>query len=466
MKRGDMELEERLKRTLGDEKVSTGLQERVTYGADAFTFANIPAVIVQPESHQEVLAVLKLAGEHRRPVIPRGGGSGLAGAAVPQDEQALIIDTARLNKTLQLDFDNLCARVEAGVRVNQLASELEKRGFWFPPLPSSAAIATLGGVIATNASGKYSMKYGVTGNYVRGLRVALPSGETLQLGGKAVGSVSGYDLKSLYVGSEGTLGVITEAIVGFIPQPKEIATALIGFQRLEDAARMISRVIREGLSPAVLELMDSYTVASVKRYAQIDLPEGAVVLAEIDGMTEGEIQIGIEALVKMGKKEGATLVQYAATPSERAGVMRARDAAYPALASIKPVPLLEDVAVPLKHLPQMVKEIERISAEYGVIIGTYGHAGRGLLHPQILIDDRDEAEVKAANKAIEEMFKTAISLGGTLSGEHGIGVAKRDYMHLEHGKTALDQMRAIKGLVDPNNVMNPGKALPPVSRLH
>jgi len=344
--------------------------------------------------------------------------------------------------------------------VHQAAKEIEEEGFWFPPLPSSAKVATLGGVISTNASGKYSMKYGVTGNYVRGLKVALPTGETLELGGKVVNSVSGYDLKSLYVGSEGTLGVITEAIIGFIPKPKEVATVLIGFERLEDAAQAISRIIREGLYPAVLELMDSYTITSVKRYTGIDLPEGAIVLAEADGMTEEEVRRGIEAIVKIGEEEGSSLIKYASTPAERAQVMEARDAAFPALASIKPIPILEDVAVPIRHLPQMIGEIQRISKEYDIIIGTYGHAGRGLLHPQILVDDRDEAEVKAANQAIKDIFETAIKLGGTLSGEHGIGIAKKDYMPLEHSKIALQQMKSIKQLIDPQGIMNPDKILP------
>lgn len=454
-----MSLEDELRRLIGEGKVSTSLQERVVYGADAFTFSKIPAVVVQPESHEEVLAVLKVASQHERPVIPRGGGSGLAGAAVPTDEEAIIISTTRLNKILELDLDNLCARAEAGVMVNDLAKEIEQEGFWFPPLPSSAKVATVGGVISTNASGKYSMKYGVTGNYVRGLKIALPTGETLELGSKVVNSVSGYDLKSLYVGSEGTLGVVTEAIVGFIPKPREVATVLIGFEQLEDAAQAISRIIREGLYPAVLELMDSYTITSVKRYTGIDLPEGAIVLAEADGMTEEEVQRGIEAIVKIGEEEGSSLIRYASTSAERTQIMEARDAAFPALASIKPIPILEDIAVPIKHLPQMIREIQRISKDYDVIIGTYGHAGRGLLHPQILIDDRDGAEVRAANQAIAEMFKTAIKLGGTLSGEHGIGMAKKDYMPLEHSKLALEQMKSIKQLVDPQGIMNPCKIL-------
>lgn len=449
-----------LQEVLGPQKVLTGIEDRIAYSYDGTFAQHLPDVAVLPESTDDVAAVMRVATEHCVPVVPRGMASGLAAASVPFSG-GIALSLTRMNRILELDEENRTVRVEAGIITADLQDYVERRGLFYPPDPSSNKHSTIGGNVACNAGGPRCLKYGVTGDYVMGLTVVLPDGEVLRTGGKAIKNVVGYDLTSLFVGSEGTLGVITEALLKLITKPAFVRTALAEFPSLDDASRTVNAILSAGIVPATLELMDETAIACIEEAMKLGLPLDveAMLIIETDGSDEEAVVREIEAVARICRENGARSVRVAQDEAERAQLWRARRSVSPSLARKAPNKLGEDITVPRSAIPEAIRRIKAISARYGLPIVIFGHAGDGNLHPNILFDRRDPAQWEKVEAMVGEIFDVALDLGGTLSGEHGIGTFKKPYMERALGRFSLDVQRRIKQTLDPLNIMNPGKVL-------
>lgn len=450
----------KLTEILGKEKLLTEWEERLTYAYDSQVEEAIPAAIAFPQSEEEVAEILKLAYEEEFFVVPRGAGTGLSGGSVPLNN-ALVLSFEKMDKILQIDEQNLYAIAQPGVITLNFQNEVEKRGLFYPPDPASAKASTLGGNIAENAGGLRGFKYGVTGDYILSMKAISPQGELLNLGAKTIKSVSGYDLVSLFCGSEGTLGIIVEATIRLLPLPEAWSAMLLVFPSLDEAASAVSLIIAEGIIPSSLEIMDNFTINAVEDYKHLGLPRdaGAIVLLEVDGYKES-VEREMEKVEKLLPRMSIKEVRRAREEKERDSIWEGRRSALAALARISPTTLLEDVTVPRSQLSPMVKEIERIGKKYDLKIGTFGHAGDGNLHPTFLTDWRNAEERERVKKAIEELFSAAVELGGTLSGEHGIGLAKAPFLPKEFNRATIEAMKAIKKALDPKGLLNPGKIFP------
>ncbi|MBC7252286.1 MAG: FAD-binding protein, partial [Anaerolineae bacterium] len=342
-------------------------------------------------------------------------------------------------------------------------AEVEKLGLFYPPDPSSNRQSTIGGNIACNAGGPRCLKYGVTGDYVLGLTVVLPDGQILQTGGKAIKNVVGYDLTSLFVGSEGTLGVITEALLRLTTKPRFVRTARAEFPSLDDASRTVNAILTEGIVPATLELMDETAIACIEEAMGLGLPLDveAMLIIETDGADEETVVREIEAVSRICRENGARQVNVAQDEQERDRLWKARRSVSPSLARKAPNKLGEDITVPRSAIPEAIRRIKAISATHGLPVVVFGHAGDGNLHPNILFDKRDAEQWAKVEQMVGEIFGVALELGGTLSGEHGVGVLKQPYMERAVGRLSVEVQRRIKQALDPLNIMNPGKVLPP-----
>jgi len=408
-----------------------------------------------------VAAVVRIAAEHHVPVVPRGMASGLAAASVPFGG-GIALSLTRLNRILEIDEENRTVRVEAGVVTADLQAVVEQRGLSYPPDPSSNRHSTIGGNIACNAGGPRCLKYGVTGDYVMGLTIVLPDGRVLETGGKAIKNVVGYDLTSLFVGSEGTLGVITEALLRLTTRPQFVRTALVEFPSLDDGSRTVNAILAAGIVPATLELMDETAIACIEEAMHLGLPLDveAMLIIEADGSDEEAVVREIEAAACICRENGARQVNVAQDEAERTSLWRARRAVSPSLARKAPNKLGEDITVPRSAIPEAIRRIKGLSQEYGLPIVVFGHAGDGNLHPNVLFDKRDPEQWAKVETMVERIFDVALELGGTLSGEHGVGTLKRPYMEQALGALSLEIQWRIKRALDPLNIMNPGKVLP------
>lgn len=454
-------MDEKIRQSLidivGDSNYSDNLIDMVSFSYDASEHSERPSHGVWAESTEQVSEILKLANRELIPVIPRGAGTGLSGMAVPV-KGALILDLTRMNSILEISIEDRLAIVQAGLVYSALENALMPYGFFFPPDPASGTVCTLGGNVATNAGGLKGAKYGTTRDYVLGLKVVLPDGRILRTGSKTMKSVSGYDLTRLFVGSEGTLGVVTEITLKINPRPTASSTALATFDNLEDAGNSLSQIMYSGIIPSALEILGRHTIVAINRNTDLNLPEvDAMILAETDGYTHEETDYQMDKVIEVFKRNRAKDLKKAQTREEAIELWKARKSAYAVLARIKTHFVLEDVTVPMSRITDLLKGIEAISQKHRIQIATFGHAGDGNLHPQILYDGYDPTQVEHKEAASAELFRLAIDLGGTLTGEHGIGLSKAPHMTLEHDSVAMDVMRSIKKLLDPNNIMNPGK---------
>ena len=410
---------------------------------------------VYPGNTAEIVQVLKLANQEKIPVIPRGAGTNVSGGTISVGD-CIILVLKRLNKILELDRKNLIAVVEPGVVTGQLQNEVERVGLFYPPDPASLAVSTMGGNVAECAGGPRGVKYGVTRDYVIGLEVVLPTGEVINTGGRTIKNVTGYDMTKLFTGSEGTLGVITKIIVKLIPLPEAKNTMLAVFSEIDQASETVSEIIARGVVPTTLELLDNIYIRNIEEYAKVGLPidAEAVLLIEVDG--DKEIlakQIG--KIEEICQRLGAVQIRIAQTKEEAEELWRARRSAFPAVSRVRPTIIGEDVTVPRSSIPAMVRQIREIAAKYNVMIAVLGHAGDGNLHATLLTDETDREEWSRVEKAIDELFVAAVKLGGTLSGEHGIGRAKSKFITLQTGEVGLEIQRRIKQALDPNNILNP-----------
>lgn len=443
---------------VGHENVYSDQASLLAYSYDSTAqFQALPDVVIAPRSTEEVSAIVKLCNKHRIPIVPRGSGTNLCAGTTPL-HGGLVLLFKHMDKIIEIDEDNLTATVQPGVITQDLIQTVEERGLFYPPDPGSMHISQIGGNISENSGGLRGLKYGVTRDYVLGLEIVLPNGEVIRTGGKLAKDVAGYDLTRLYVGAEGTLGIITEAILKLIPKPKYKRTMLALFHDIEAAAQSVSDIIASRIIPATLEFLDNATVRVVEDFAKIGLPTeaDAILIIEQDGEEE-VVQRDIEKIATLCRDNGAFDVSVANTEEEAEALLTARRAALSALSRLKPTTILEDATVPRSEIANMVRAITKIAKKYDLNICTFGHAGDGNLHPTCLTDVRNKDEMKRVEMAFEEIFKEAVALGGTITGEHGVGAMKLPYLHLKAGESGIDAMRQIKLALDPNNIMNPGK---------
>lgn len=451
-------LKEQLIKVVGAENVDDTTSGRLVYSYDATpNYQSLPDLVVAPRNAGEVAAVLKRCNETKTPVYSRGSGSNLCADTCPV-RGGVVLLLKHMNKILELDKENLALTVQPGVITKTICDTVEKEGLFYPPDPSSMKISTIGGNISENSGGLRGLKYGVTRDYVMALQVALPSGELIRTGGKLTKDVAGYDLTRLFVGSEGTLGVITEATLKLIPKPESQKTMLALYQDIEAAGRSVSKIIADKMIPVTLEFLDQDTLRAVEDFAHIGLPTDvkAILLIVQDGPPE-IVERDIKKIAEICRSEQAIDVQLAASEEEAEKLATARRSALSALARLKPTTILEDATVPRSEIATMVRAISEIAEKYDVRISTFGHAGDGNLHPTCLTDARNTDEMQRVEEAFAEIFEKAIELGGTLTGEHGIGMTKAPYLEWKLGEAGIRVMRGIKQAIDPNGIMNPGK---------
>ena len=452
---------EELRGIVGSSNLLTADEDLLAYGFDGTWYEHRPLAVALPSSTAEVAAIHVLATRERIALTPRAMGSGLSGGAVPL-AGSLVLAIGRMNRILEIDEVNHVAVVQPGVITADLQAAVEARGLFYPPDPSSLKQSAIGGNVAENAGGARCLKYGVTRDYVQALEVVLPDGAIVRTGGKMVKNVTGYDLRSLFTGSEGTLGTVTETTLRLLPKPKHARTATASFARLEEAARTVTAIMAAGLLPTSIELLDQITMQCVEEYLHLGFPvtAEAMLLFGVDGNHESTLDEDLAGIEAVARANGALDVRLARSDAESLQLWAGRRAISPALARKTPNKLGEDISIPRSELVTMIRRIREIAARYDLVIPVFGHAGDGNLHPNILCDRRDREQMVRVREAAREIFEAAVALGGTLSGEHGIGLLKKQFMELDLGPEALRVMRAIKDAIDPLGIMNPGKVFP------
>ncbi len=449
-----------LRRIAGTEHVADSRAALATHAFDATQRRFLPDVVVWPGSTEEVAAIVRLAAAERIPVLPRGAGSGFSGGALAV-QGGIVLTLTRMNRILEIDPHNMLAVVEPGVTTAAFQEAVEVQGLFYPPDPASKAFSTLGGNIAECAGGPRCVKYGVTRDYVLGLTVVLPTGKVIRTGGRTVKNVVGYDLTRLFVGSEGTLGIVTAAILRLLPKPAARRTMLAAFDRIENAALAVSAIIRDRIVPTTLEFMDAAAIDCVRHLPGVALPEHcqALLIIEVDGEAE---QLGpqLERISLLVQPLGLKEARIAASEAEAEAIWQVRRSVSPALRKLGPDKFNEDIVVPRAQVPEMIRALAEISQRYGVPIINFGHAGDGNIHVNLMVDLRLPGTQERVDAALDALFRRAVALGGAISGEHGIGLAKQPFIGLNVDADTLDAMRVIKNALDPLGIMNPGKIFP------
>ncbi|MCR2821460.1 glycolate oxidase subunit GlcD [Lederbergia panacisoli] len=452
------QIKTKLSSIVGKENVIDSQAGRLVYSYDATpNYQSMPDLVIAPRNTKEIAEIVNVCRDEKIPIIPRGSGTNLCAGTVPT-EGGIVLLFKNMNQILEVDEENLTVTVQPGVITQDMIREVEKKGLFYPPDPSSMKISTIGGNINENSGGLRGLKYGVTADYVMALEAVLPNGDIIRTGGKLAKDVAGYNLTQLLVGSEGTLAIITEATLKLIPIPETKQTMLALYQSMDAAARTVSEIISAKIIPATLEFLDQPTLKAVEDFAKIGLPTDveAVLLIEQDGPHE-IVAHDMKKMADICTKEGAVSVKIAETEVEALALTEARRSALSALARLKPTTILEDATVPRSEIANMVKAINEIAKKHNVTICTFGHAGDGNLHPTCPTDVRDKEEMKRVDAAFADIFAKAIELGGTITGEHGVGMMKAPFLEWKLGTEGILIMRAIKQSFDPHNIMNPGK---------
>ena len=448
----------RLREIVGKDNVALDAATRYIYGSDASIHHHMPDVVVRPGCTKEVSEILKLCNERLIPVTARGAGTGLAGQTVPV-KGGIVLEMMRMNRILSVRVEDLYCEVEPGAVFAHLNKALEPHGYWFPPGPGSGDVCTIGGMIANSASGIRTVKYGATRDLTLGLEVVLADGTMIDVGNRGLKNASGYQLEKLFVGSEGTLGIITKARIRIMPKPKSSGSLIASFDSLEAAGGAISQVYKARLWPSALEIMDQNCIQAVKRAFGTPLPDvAALIIIEMDG-DRRVVEEDLKAAADICRASGAGDIDFATDPVKIAMIWEARKSVLPAMASSGergPVPLADDIGVPISKVPEVVGKIGEIARRNGIVIGAYGHAGEGNIHCKVLINIKSEKEWAAGKRATDEIHEAVLLAGGTVSAEHGIGITRGRLFRVERG-AAVEVMRKIKKVMDPNNILNPGK---------
>ena len=448
----------KLRDIVGAENVLTSREDLIPYAFDGTAvMKEMPGSVVFAVSTEQISAVLKLANDTETPVVTRGSGTGLSGGSVPAAD-CIVLCTVKMGAILEVDAANLTMTVEPGVTTIQIAEAAEKAGLFYPPDPGSMKISTIGGNVAENSGGLRGLKYGVTRNYVMGMEVVLPDGEVMRLGNKCVKDVAGFSLKDVMIGSEGTLGVITKVLLRLIPKPAAKKTMVATFDAMDAAAQTVSDIIAAQIIPCTLEFLDRTTIHCVEDFAKVGLPLDceALLLMETDGHPAAVAEEAAK-MEELAKANGAMEVRVARDAAEAAQLATARRSAFSALARLAPTTILEDATVPRSELAHMIRFVAEVAKKYELKIGTFGHMGDGNLHPTFLTDERNEAEIHRVHEAFKEIFDEAIRLGGTITGEHGIGLAKKEFLPKFAGAAQMRVMRELRKALDPKGILNPGK---------
>ena len=446
-----------LQQIVGPDQVSTEQADRICYSYDATQQQFLPDVVVHPGSAEEIARILQLANTEKVPVFPRGAGSGFSGGSLPT-KGGIVLVTRRLDRILRIDTENLIAEVEPGVVTEEFQMAVEKVGLFYPPDPASLKFSTLGGNVAECAGGPRCVKYGVTKDYILGLEVVTPQGDIIRTGGETMKGVVGYDLTKLMCGSEGTLGILTKLVIKLLPLPEAKKTMLVMFDSIDGAAKGVSAIIGGKIIPTTLEFMDAATLECVRKATGLDLPAPAraVLIIEVDGERDLiERQAG--KILEIVQPLGVVETRVANTPAESEEIWKVRRSVSPSLRSVNPDKFNEDICVPRSKVPEMIRAVEAIASRYAIPIVNFGHAGDGNIHVNVMIDKATPGELEKAEGAIEEIFAAALKLGGTMSGEHGVGITKAPYIPMELDPAAVAYMKTIKRALDPNNILNPGK---------
>src|SRR5688572_21056900 len=447
----------------GSGNVLTAPEDLIPYSFDGTAaISQLPGCVLFVQNAGQVSAILKLANRDGLDVVTRGSGTGLSGGSVPSPN-CIVMCTVRMDKILELDRANLTLLAEPGVTTLAIADAAIAAGLFYPPDPGSMRISTIGGNVAENSGGLRGLKYGVTRNYVMGMEVVLPQGEVMWLGNKCVKDVAGYSLKDIFVGSEGTLGVITKVLLRLIPKPQVKKTMVATFAQMDHAAETVSAIIAAQVIPCTLEFLDRTTIHCVEDYAKIGLPLDceALLLMETDGHPAVVAEEAAQ-MEKICREKACKEVRVAKDDAEATKLASARRAAFSALARVSPTTILEDATVPRSELAKMIRFVEQIAKKYRLKIGTFGHMGDGNLHPTFLTDERNKEEMHRVEEAFKEIFDEAIRLGGTITGEHGIGLAKKSFLPKFAGDAQMELMRALRKALDPNEILNRGKMFDPL----
>ena len=449
---------EKLKSIVSLKNFFDSKEDKLVYSYDGTpVYQQLPEAVLFPQDEGQISQIIKLANSEKFNVVPRGAGTGLSGGSIPVDNSVVVVMT-KWDKILEVDTNNLTAWVEPGVVTGILQKEVEKLGLFYPPDPGSLNVCTIGGNVANNAGGLRGLKYGVTKNYVLGIEMILPNGELLKTGGKNMKDVAGYNLRDFIVGSEGTLGIITKVLLKLVPKPTKTITLLIFFDKLIDAGKTVSDIIASHIVPSMMEFLDNTTINCVEDYTHIGLPRKseAILLIEVDG--RGSIvQDDAETIRTIAVKNNASALKGADNETEANVLKTARRSAFSALARRMPTTILEDATVPRSELPIMIEKVSKAAKMFDVMIGNFGHAGDGNLHPTCLTDERDSNQLEKVHRVFEYIFNEAIKLGGTITGEHGTGLAKKHFLEQVAGPAGVDMMKKIKMAIDENNILNPGK---------
>jgi glycolate oxidase len=446
-----------LQSIVGKDNVYSSKADRICYSYDATQQSFLPGVVVHPGSTEEISRIMKLANRELVPVFPRGAGSGFTGGSLPT-RGGIVLCTERMDQILEIDEENLVATVEPGVVTEHFQQAVEKLGLFYPPDPASLKFSTLGGNVAECAGGPRCVKYGVTKDFIIGLEVVTPTGDVITTGGPTMKGVVGYDLTKLMCGSEGTLGVITRIVIKLLPLPEAKKTMLVLFDSIEGAAQAVSAITRNKIIPATLEFMDGRTLDCVRQATDLDLPETAqaVLIIEVDGEREF-LDKQASRIAEIIKPLGVVETRIATTPEESEALWQVRRSVSASLRKVNPDKYNEDICVPRSKVPEMIRKVDAIAEKYCIPIVNFGHAGDGNIHVNIMVNKKVSGDTLKAEGAIRDVFKAALELGGTMSGEHGVGIAKAPYIPLEITPAAADYMKAIKKSLDPNNILNPGK---------
>ncbi len=447
-----------LRGLVGAENVLTQPEDLIPYSFDGTAaLRQMPGCIVLAATVDQVSGVLKLAQQTGTAVVTRGSGTGLSGGSLPSPD-CLVLCLVKMDRIIEVDRANLTLLVEAGATTANVADAAAAAGLFYPPDPGSMNSSTLGGNVAENSGGLRGLKYGVTRNYVMGLEVVLPDGEVLWTGNKCVKDVAGYSLRDLFIGSEGTLGVITKVLLKLIPRPAAKSTLIATYARMDQAAQTVSDIIAAQIIPCTLEFLDQTTLRCVEDFARVGLPLDceALLLMESDGHPAAVAEESAR-MAELARNNGATQVRVARDEAEAASLASARRSAFSALARVAPTTILEDATVPRSELAKMLRFIQGVAAKYRLRIGTFGHMGDGNLHPTFLTDERDAAQMQRVHEAFKEIFTEAVRLGGTITGEHGIGVAKKSFLPKFAGDAQMRVMRELRRALDPKGILNPGK---------